>query len=72
MKNLAKTTSRYAFLAWAVADKRKDRCIGMVNYHHRQAHNAKLEIGYILAPAQQGHGLMTEALEALLAFASRS
>jgi ribosomal-protein-alanine N-acetyltransferase len=68
VKNLAKTTSRYAFLAWAVADKRKDRCIGMVNYHHRQARNAKLEIGYILAPAQQGRGLMTEALEALLAY----
>ena len=33
-----------------------------------QARNAKLEIGYILAPAKQGRGLMTEALEALLAY----
>ncbi len=68
IKILAKTTSRYEFLAWAIADKRSDRCIGMVNYHHRQARNAKLEIGYILAPAQQGRGLMTEALEVLLAY----
>ena len=41
---LAKSTSPYEFLAWAVADKRSDRCIGMVNYHHREARNAKLEI----------------------------
>jgi ribosomal-protein-alanine N-acetyltransferase len=65
---LEKNTSPYQFLAWAVADKRADRCIGMVNYHHREARNAKLEIGYILAPAQQGRGLMTEAMQALLAY----
>ena len=68
VKILAKTTSPYEYLAWAVADKRSDRCIGMVNYHHRQARNNKLEIGYILAPAKQGRGLMTEAVAALLAF----
>ena len=53
--------------AWAVADKRSDRCIGMVNYHHREAHNRRLEVGYILAPARQGRGLMTEGMQALLA-----
>ena len=51
-----------------MADKRSDRCIGMVNYHHREARNEKLEIGYILAPAQQGRGLMTEAVAALVAY----
>jgi ribosomal-protein-alanine N-acetyltransferase len=65
---LEKNTSPYQFLAWAVADKRSDKCIGMVNYHHREAHNRRLEIGYILAPARQRHGLMTEALQALLAY----
>ena len=65
---LAKTTSPYDYLAWAVADKRSDRCIGMVNYHHREARNARLEIGYILAPAQQGRGLMTEAVAALVTY----
>ena len=69
---LAKNTSRYEFLAWAVADKRNDKCIGMVNYHHREARNAKLEIGYILAPAQQGRGLMTEACRRCSPIASRS
>lgn len=65
---LEKSTSPYQFLAWAVADKRSDRCIGMVNYHHREARNARLEIGYILAPAQQRRGLMTEAVETMLAY----
>jgi ribosomal-protein-alanine N-acetyltransferase len=65
---LAKTSSPYDYLAWAVADKRSDRCIGLVNYHHREARNEKLEIGYILAPAQQGRGLMTEAVAALVVY----
>jgi len=68
LKILAKTTSPYDYLAWAVTDKRNDRCIGMVNYHHREARNKRLEIGYILAPAHQGHGLMSEALEAVIAY----
>ncbi|HJU31950.1 MAG TPA: GNAT family N-acetyltransferase [Hyphomicrobiaceae bacterium] len=63
---LAKTSSPYDHLAWAVADRRSDRCIGMVNYHHRQTRHHKLEIGYILAPAQQGRGLMTEAVAAVV------
>jgi ribosomal-protein-alanine N-acetyltransferase len=54
------------YQAWAVAEKRGDRCIGMVNYHHREAHNRRLEIGYILAPSHHGKGLMTEALQALI------
>lgn len=68
LKYLAKTTSPYDYLAWAVTDKRGDRCIGMINYHHREARHARLEIGYIVAPAQQGRGLMTEAVAALVAY----
>jgi [ribosomal protein S5]-alanine N-acetyltransferase len=66
VKYLAKATNPYASMAWAVADKRTDKCIGMVNYHHREAHNRRLEIGYILAPARQGRGLMAEAVRAVL------
>ena len=68
LTHLAKTTSPYDYLAWAVAEKRSDRCIGMVNYHHREARNERLEIGYILAPAEQGHGLMSEAVAALVGY----
>jgi [ribosomal protein S5]-alanine N-acetyltransferase len=65
---LEKNTSPYQYLAWAVADKRSDRCIGMVNYHHREAQNRRLEVGYIVDPAQQRRGLMTEAMQGLLAY----
>jgi len=65
---LARTTSPHSYQAWALAEKRSDRCIGLVNYHHREAHNRRLEIGYILAPAHHRQGLMTEALQAFMAF----
>jgi ribosomal-protein-alanine N-acetyltransferase len=68
LEYLAKAKSPYDYLAWAVADKRTDRCIGMVNYHHREVRHEKLEIGYILMPAQQGRGLMTEAVRALVGY----
>jgi ribosomal-protein-alanine N-acetyltransferase len=64
---LGKTSSPYQYLAWAVAEKRSDRCIGMVNYHHREAHDRRLEVGYMLARSHYGRGLMTEAMRALLA-----
>jgi ribosomal-protein-alanine N-acetyltransferase len=68
VKILARATSPHSYQAWAIAEKRGDRCIGMVNYHHREAHNRRLEIGYILAPSHQRQGLMTEALQALIAY----
>ncbi|HYC14565.1 MAG TPA: GNAT family N-acetyltransferase [Stellaceae bacterium] len=51
---------------WAVASKEGDRCIGMVNYHHRERRNRRLEVGYILARKYWRQGLMTEAMTALL------
>lgn len=63
---LAKTTRPYEYLAWAVAEKRGDRCIGMVIYHHREAHNRRLEVGYMLARPYYSRGLMTEAMQALV------
>jgi RimJ/RimL family protein N-acetyltransferase len=44
----------------------------MVNYHHREAHNRRLEVGYILCPKRQGKGLMTEAMRAHLATALKT
>jgi len=64
---LSKTTSPYDYLAWAVADAKTDDCIGMVNYHHREARNHRLEIGYILNARWHGRGLMREAVRALMA-----
>lgn len=69
---LGKTTSPYEQLGWAIADKREDRCIGMVNYHHREARNRRLEIGYCLVPRHQGNGLATEAVKAVVEYCQNS
>jgi ribosomal-protein-alanine N-acetyltransferase len=66
MRWLAKTSSPHDHLGWVIADKAHDRCLGMVCYHHREARNKRLEIGYIVAPAQQGRGHGTEAVQAVL------
>jgi ribosomal-protein-alanine N-acetyltransferase len=63
---LAKTTSPYDHLAWAITESANDTCIGMVCYHHREARNKRLELGYIVAPQHQGRGFGTEAVRALL------
>lgn len=65
---LSKVSTPYEYLAWAVAERRSDRCIGMLIYHHREAHNRRLEIGYMLARAHYGRGLMKEAVEALIGY----
>jgi ribosomal-protein-alanine N-acetyltransferase len=54
---LAKTSSPYDHLAWTVADPADNQCIGMVNYHHREVRNRRLEIGYIIGRKHQGKGL---------------
>jgi ribosomal-protein-alanine N-acetyltransferase len=65
---LAKTTSPYDYMAWAVTERAEDQCIGMVCYHHREQRNKRLEIGYIIAPAHQGRGIGTEAVRAVLEY----
>lgn len=56
----------YAYGVWAVATKDGDRCLGLVNYHHREQRNRRLEVGYILARAHWRRGIMSEAMTALL------
>jgi [ribosomal protein S5]-alanine N-acetyltransferase len=63
---LAKTTSPYDHLAWAACKKSNDRCIGMVNYHSRDARNRRLQLGYITLPKYQRNGFGTEAVRAVL------
>ena len=52
--------------AWAMVRPADDCLIGLVNYHHREAANRRLEIGYLLTRAHWGQGLMREGLTALL------
>jgi ribosomal-protein-alanine N-acetyltransferase len=63
---LGKTTSPYDHLAWMVANRSDDECIGMVNYHHREARNRRLEIGYVIARKHQRKGFGKEAVQALI------
>jgi len=67
---LAKTTSPYEHLAWAVCRKADDQLIGMINYHARDARNRRLQLGYMVASRQQrkGHGI--EAVRAVLEYCS--
>ncbi|HUN52612.1 MAG TPA: GNAT family N-acetyltransferase [Candidatus Sulfotelmatobacter sp.] len=40
--------------------------VGMINYHHREPWNRRLELGWIMVPAFWRRGLMSEALGAVL------
>lgn len=52
--------------AWAVLHKESETPIGMVNYHHRESWNRRLEVGFILARPYWRQGLMSEAVAAML------
>jgi|SRR6516164_4275631 len=40
--------------------------VGMINYHHREARNRRLELGWIVVPTYWRQGIMTEAADAVL------
>jgi [ribosomal protein S5]-alanine N-acetyltransferase len=65
---LSKTTSPYDHLAWAVCKKSNGQCVGMINYHHRDARNRRLELGYIIAPKHQRQGFAAESLRPVLKY----
>lgn len=54
---------------WGIVFKGDDRLIGMVGFSHCDLQNKRGEIGYTLARAYWGQGIMPEAVFRLLAFA---
>lgn len=52
--------------SWGIIDKATGRMIGTVGFMTYQADNSTVEIGYSLARAHWGRGLMTEAVRAVL------
>jgi [ribosomal protein S5]-alanine N-acetyltransferase len=52
--------------AWAIMHRRTGSFAGMINYHHREPRNRKLELGWILVPAYWRQGLMAEAAHAVV------
>jgi len=64
--------ARYAagkVASWALEDRASGRVIGGAGYVQESAANRRAEIGYVLARAAWGQGLMPEAVEAVLAHA---
>ena len=53
-------------MIWAVALKRSDKVIGMINYHRRELREKRVDMGWLLLPGMHGKGYMTEAGRALL------
>jgi ribosomal-protein-alanine N-acetyltransferase len=53
---------------WVLVCKCTDAVLGLVNYHHREDRNQRLEVGFILARRYWGNGFMDEALRTLLEY----
>lgn len=56
----------FHYMMWAVEEKKTKRLVGMINYHHRDMREKRVDMGWLIAPARQGKGYMTEAARALL------
>ena len=62
----SRTASPKHHRAFAVVLKATGHAIGLVNYHHREPTNRRLEIGFITAPRFHRQGYTQEAVSALL------
>jgi [ribosomal protein S5]-alanine N-acetyltransferase len=60
--------SKITYGVWAILRRDGGGFVGMINYHHREANNRRLELGWIIVPACWRQGLMTEAARPVLNF----
>lgn len=51
---------------WSVLRRTDDQFLGLVNFHHREHWNNRLELGWICAPPFWRQGYMTEAVGAVV------
>jgi [ribosomal protein S5]-alanine N-acetyltransferase len=58
--------SPYSHAAWAVAAKADGGFLGMVNYHHREVRDRRIEIGYVIHRRFWRQGIAREAVSGLL------
>ncbi|AYL96283.1 GNAT family N-acetyltransferase [Mucilaginibacter celer] len=56
-------------ITWCICLKNSDKYIGSIGFWRIEKHNHRAEIGYLLNPAYQGHGLMQEAVEVTIRYA---
>jgi [ribosomal protein S5]-alanine N-acetyltransferase len=54
------------YVIWAVEESKSRKVIGMINYHHRNLREKRVDVGWLILPQHQGKGYMTEAGHALL------
>lgn len=54
------------YTIWAVEEKKSRRLVGMINYFRRDLREKRVEVGWLILPAVQGKGYMTEAGRAVL------
>ena len=54
------------YVIWAVEESKSRKVIGMINYHHRNLREKRVDVGWLILPQHQGKGYMTEAGQALL------
>ena len=58
----------WQYVLWAVEVKKSKRLVGMINYHRRDRRERRVDVGWMILPAQQGKGYMTEAGRALMSY----
>lgn len=54
------------YVIWAVEESKSRKVIGMINYHHRNLREQRVDVGWLILPQHQGKGYMSEAGRALL------
>lgn len=54
---------------WGISEKGKDQLIGIIGLYRINKPSFRAEVGYILNPAYQGKGIISEALEKILEYA---
>jgi ribosomal-protein-alanine N-acetyltransferase len=54
------------YVLWAVKEKKSRKLVGMINYHRRDRRERRVDVGWLIVPAMQGKGYMTEAGRTLL------
>jgi RimJ/RimL family protein N-acetyltransferase len=66
VRGMMKIDVQDQWLRWAIARRRDDVCVGMINYYARNETSRRLELGWILAPRHQGRGYAHEAARAVI------
>jgi ribosomal-protein-alanine N-acetyltransferase len=68
VRGMMKIDVQDQWLRWAIARRRDDVCLGMINYYARNEHSRRLELGWILVPRHQGKGYAREATRAVIRY----